>query len=438
MNENDLEKLIKQGEGRQVEFKEKFDDAAIETLVAFANTHGGKVLIGVANKGVVKGVSIGRETMAEYVNKIKQATYPQLFPNLEAVIVKARTIMVLDIKEFPVKPVAYKNRYYKRVLNSNHILTLEEITELQEQSLNRSFDAQPIELDVAALDPKLVEQFLALIRSKGRYNLQGDWLGDLIKLKLIRGNKPTLAAWLLFGNDEVALHLGRFKSADIIIDDLIIKKPLPEALAEAMIFIKKHINLSFEIGAELQRKEKWQYPLEAIRELLLNCVVHRDYRNSSDSVIKIFDHKISFSNPGKLYGGLTVQDLKRDDYVSSLRNKLLAEMFYLLGEIEKYGTGLVRIRKVLKAFPGLVMRLEEIGNYFKVDLVYHTQKSTQKSTQKIIQLIKANPEITISRLALELGISERAVKKHLSNLKKQKLIRRIGPDKGGKWLGNGG
>ena len=165
--------------------------------------------------------------------------------------------------------------------------------------------------------------------------------------------------------------------------------------------------------------------------------VFRDYRSSSDIVIKIFDHKIAFSNPGKLYGGLTVKDLKRDDYVSSLRNKLLAEMFYLLGDIEKYGTGLVRIRRILKDFPGLTLRLEEIGNYFKVDLAYPvqngSQKSSQKSSQKIIQLIKEQPGITINKLALELNISERAIKKHLSNLKKQKLIKRIGPDKGGHW-----
>ncbi|MFH2124046.1 MAG: ATP-binding protein [Pseudomonadota bacterium] len=82
-----------------------------------------------------------------------------------------------------------------------------------------------------------------------------------------------------------------------------------------------------------RRKERWQYPLEALRELLLNCIVHRDYKNFSDIVIKIFDNRIVFTNPGRLYGKLRLEDLERDDYVSSIRNRLLAEAFYLTGDI---------------------------------------------------------------------------------------------------------
>jgi ATP-dependent DNA helicase RecG len=77
-------------------------------------------------------------------------------------------------------------------------------------------------------------------------------------------------------------------------------------------------------------------------ELLLNAVVHRDYKNTSDIVIKIFDDRIRISNPGRLYGNLKIDDLKRDDYVSSLRNRVLAEAFFLTGDIECYGTGFIQ------------------------------------------------------------------------------------------------
>src|SRR3972149_11097232 len=96
-------------------------------------------------------------------------------------------------------------------------------------------------------------------------------------------------------------------------------------------------NLSYSFDGNRTRKEHWQFPLEAIRELLLNAIVHRDYKNASDIVIKIFDDRIIFTNPGKIFGNQTIQDLERNDYISSLRNKLLPEAFYLTGDIEKYG-----------------------------------------------------------------------------------------------------
>lgn len=176
-------------------------------------------------------------------------------------------------------------------------------------------------------------KFIENAASAGRVHLQDDLLTNLTKLKIIQNGKPTLAAMLLFGNHGYSIHIGRFKAADTIIDDLLIKDPLLKALDEAEIFIKKHINLSYAFDGSLQRKERWQYPLESIRELLLNAVVHRDYKNSSDIVIKIFDDRILFTNPGRIYGNLTIEDLKRDDYVSSIRNKLLAEHKNHLREI---------------------------------------------------------------------------------------------------------
>lgn len=101
---------------------------------------------------------------------------------------------------------------------------------------------------------------------------------------------------------------------------------------------------------------------------MLNAVVHRDYKNASDIVIKIFDDRIVFTNLGRLHGKLRVADLARNDYVSSLRNRLLAVAFYLTGDIERYGTGFVRIREFLQAYPEATLLIEEIGDFFKVEL----------------------------------------------------------------------
>ena len=274
----DIQNILQTGETETVEFKATFGKAVIVSLTAFANTAGGKVVVGVDDNGRATGLQVMPESEQRYINEIKTATYPQIIPHVTTFELDGRAVMVFEINEYPVKPVSCKN-------------------------------------------------------------FGDDLLTNLTKLKLIQDGRSTLAAMLLFGNHGYTLHIGRFKAADTIIDDLLIKAPLITALDEAMIFIKKHINLSYDFDGSLQRKERWQYPLEAIRELLLNAVVHRDYKNTSDIVIKIFDDRILFTSPGCIYGNLTIADLERDDYVSSIRNKLLAEAFYLMGEIEKCPIG---------------------------------------------------------------------------------------------------
>ena len=162
-----------------------------------------------------------------------------------------------------------------------------------------------------------------------------------------------------------------------------------------MVFIKKHINLSYDFDGSLQRKEHWQYPLEALRELLLNAVVHRDYKNASDIVIKIFDDRIVITSPGRLFGNLTIEDLKRDDYVSSIRNKLLAESFYLIGEIEKYGTGFVRIRQWLKDYPDVSFTLDETGDHFRVVMALAPDKNGQAPDKHRTNTGQAPDKLTI-------------------------------------------
>jgi len=355
-------------ESQQVEYKKSFGKEVIISLAAFANTEGGKVIIGVDDKGKACGVDVGPETLQRYLNEIKVATYPQLLPRMRIEKKDGRSLLIIEVIDYPVKPVAYKNRYYKRVHNSNHLLTLDEIVDLQQQSLSVSYDAYPAPVALDDLDRDLIAKFFNRVNSRGRVVLRDDLFTNLVKLKLVRDGKLTIAANLLFGDPDFAVRIGRFKSEATIIDDNVVKGPLLVVIDEAMTFIKKHINLSYHFDGSIQRKERWQYPLEALRELLLNCVVHRDYKNFSDIVIKIFDDRILFTNPGKLYGNLKLSDLERDDYVSSIRNRLIAEAFYLTGDIERYGTGFVRIREYLKDYPELAFSVTETGDFFKAEL----------------------------------------------------------------------
>ncbi|MFH1953081.1 MAG: RNA-binding domain-containing protein [Pseudomonadota bacterium] len=448
----DIVKLLKNGESETVEFKNAFGKEVTISLVAFANTEGGKVIVGVNNAGKPTGVDVGQETVQRYFNEIKVSTYPQILPHITSLTIEGKHILVFEINEYPMKPVSFKNRYYKRVKNRNHLLSLDEIVDMQQQSLNISYDAYPLNENLKSLEEALMVKFIENATSAGRVHLQDDLLTNLTKLKIIQNGKPTLAAMLLFGNHGYSIHIGRFKAADTIIDDLLIKAPLLKALGEAEIFIKKHINLSYAFDGSLQRKERWQYPLETIRELLLNAVVHRDYKNSSDIVIKIFDDRILFTNPGRIYGNLTIEDLKRDDYVSSIRNKLLAEAFYLMGDIEKYGTGFVRIREMLKDYPEISFSIEEIGDFFRIELAHQPipdnlekdlQSDLEKDLQnrfgltdnqlKILVTVRQDRAVTQQRLSELIGITSKNIRLNMKKLKGKGLLKRIGPDKGGYW-----
>lgn len=198
-----------------------------------------------------------------------------------------------------------------------------------------------------------------------------------------------------------------------MVDDIVLSGPLYPLVDEAMTLIKKHINLSYHFDGSVQRKERWQYPLEVIRELLLNSIVHRDYKYASDIIVKIFDDKIEFTNPGTLFGRLSIADLQRDDYVSSLRNRLIAEVFYLTGDIERYGTGFVRIREFLKDYPEIVFSLEEVADFFRVVLQIRdlTPQVTPQVSLEVLRLLRTlDRPLSRQEIQSKLGLQDR---KHL-------------------------
>lgn len=170
----DIRKLLQTGETETVEFKTAFGKEVIVSLSAFANTTGGKVVVGVDNAGRPTGLQVGPESEQRYINEIKTATYPQIIPHVTSFEMDGRTVLVFEINEYPVKPVSCKNRYYKRVKNSNHLLSLDEIVDLHQQSLSISYDAYPLKEPLESLDRELMERSIRKANTIGRVNqLQG-------------------------------------------------------------------------------------------------------------------------------------------------------------------------------------------------------------------------------------------------------------------------
>lgn len=427
-------------ESQQIEYKKSFGKEAITALTAFANTDGGTVIVGIDDSGVPCGTTIGSETLQRYLNEIKLATYPQLLPKIWVEERDGKSIIIFEVSEYPVKPVSYKNRYYIRLQNSNHVMSLEEFVDLQQQSLSLSYDSYPSRDSISTLDEQLIKRFFQRVQKQGRITLQDDIATNLTKLRLVRDGKPAIAAQLLFGDPDFTIRIGRFKSEATIIDDVVIRAPLVTAVDEALVIIKKHINVEYMFDGGRQRIERWQYPLAAIRELVLNAIVHRDYKSPSDVIIKVFDNRILITNPGKLYGKLRLEDLNRNDYVSSLRNRLLAEMFYLAGDIERYGTGYVRIREYLQEYPELAIAVEEMGDFFKVELRLAPPVTPLVEFDltgleiKILRLLYAKPRESTSGIANELDIRIDTVKDYLKRLKAKGVLARKGTPKTGVWI----
>ncbi|CAN2045421.1 hypothetical protein GMMP1_1560002 [Candidatus Magnetomoraceae bacterium gMMP-1] len=140
MNEQTFWQLISKGESESLEFKMSFNKEAIETLTAFANTKGGNVIIGINDNGELQGIQVGKESLQNWLNQIKLNTSPSIIPDIEEIKINSKTLVILRINEYPVKPISCKGEYFKRVQNSNHQMDIVEISNLHLQTLRLSWD----------------------------------------------------------------------------------------------------------------------------------------------------------------------------------------------------------------------------------------------------------------------------------------------------------
>lgn len=459
MNELTLQQLISQGESETVEFKSSFNVATIESLVAFANTKGGSVLVGVSDKGKIVGCDVSNESVQQWINEIKSKTEPQLTPDAEIITIDDKIIVVLQIAEYPIKPVSIQGRFYKRTTNSNHQMSVMEIADEHLRTKNTSWDYY-IDNTRSINDISLqkVRNYMFKIENKIGHRFDMSEVDFLSKLEYLKDGNLTMGAYLLFAKDNCLftdLQIGRFKSEITIIDKLYLSTDLFTEVEETMQFIKKNLMVEIIVTGEPQHTERYNYPLDAIREIVINMIVHRDYRDSGNSIIKIFDDKIEFYNPGLLYGDLTVEQLLSGNYSSKSRNKLIAKAFKDIDLIEQFGSGIRRICDICTAYGLVEPTFKERNGGFLVtmyakkieDLENPTENPTENPIEnptenlqlitplerKIIEKIKNNTTITQKQIAEQLGIGFTTVREYIGKLKQKGVLTRIGPDKGGYW-----
>lgn len=443
MRERELLTIIKKGESETLEFKESFDRETIETAAAFANTNDGIILIGVSDKGEIKGIQTGKESINVWANEIAQATEPSVIPEIETCEIKGKELVAVRIKESPLKPIASKGACYVRIKNSNRKLTPKEIAELHLRTIGSSWDSCPADAGLDDIDIEKVKDYIELANETGRRKINENPAEVLRKLDLIKDDKATWAAVLLFGKEpqrfvsQAKIHCGRFKDETTIIDDELIEGTVIEQVDKTLGFVKRHLKLKFEITGEARRKEEWEYPLPAVREAIINAICHRDYTEPSDIQIRIYDDELIVWNPGNLPLGITLEKLYRT-HKSVLRNKLIAQVFFDIAFIEMWGTGIHRMIQDCLEQGIPEPKFEEYQGFRVIFRRFcipeEIERKLNDRQKRLIELIKKKGEIAFKDYkGIFLNIAERTLRKDLEDLVKLKVLSATGEKKGRKY-----
>jgi len=360
-------------------------------------------------------------------------------------------LLVLEVNRGSLLPYYLNDKgrdqgTYIRLGATNREASVEYIQELERQRLNLCFDEQiNFTVPIKSLDlTPLLERF-----EKFGKPLDSD---KMLNLKLTQHeNGQTYATHglliLLGYYEHVETKCSRFKgnTMAVFLDKKEYTGDLFTQLEQTELFIKNHLHLKAEILG-LQRTETYELPIPAIREALVNAVLHRNYSNfGRDIKVGIYDDILNVVSPGGLPNGLTQADLTQGR--SEIRNRVLARVFKALGYIEQWGSGIQRIEFYCAEAGLSPPRLSERGDFVDWEFPRSpleadndsagnekgSEKSTEKSSEKILALIQQEPAISARAIAEALGLSARAIEKQLSNLKLKGLITRIGSAKSGHW-----
>lgn len=441
----DLLKAIQLGENKNLEFKAEMpsSQAIAKSVVAFSNTAGGKIIIGINDQGVIAGLKSDVdvfEMQDQIASIIYDSCYPNILPDIYPVTIQDCLVLVVEIFRGNLLPYYLKKHgkadgVYIRVGATNRKASHENILELERQRMNISFDQETDRTtDLSQLDlTPLSDHFARLDKA---FNLT-----VMKNLKLVHEENghqyPTHGLLILLGRyDHVRMKCSRFKgkSMDLFIDRKEYSGDLFSQLENTENFIKNHISLSSVIKG-LQREDQYEIPLEAIRESLVNAVVHRDYVNDGrDIKIGVYDDLVNIVSPGAFPSTITQEDLLEGR--SEARNKVIARVFKELNFIEQWGSGIRRIKSSCLARGLKEPEIIEKGDFVDVSLYREKLRKRQpaieqsvsnKQEEIILEYLRLNNNrLTTKRAMSILGLGERRSREILNKMIKSGLLERIG------------
>ena len=380
-----LQEEIQNGESRILEYKATLPQDSqkwIKSIVAFANGAGGKFVLGVNNKrefvGLPKTVDLF-ELKDNIADTIGQMCKPQIMFDITAEMVNEAQLLVVSV--FPgnatpyfIKSLGKENGTFIRLGSTTRNADWTCLEELTNRGRHVYYDEFPCtsvkveDSDIKYLCKDFSERADRKITRK-----------DLENLNLFTGNNKNVAtnayAILLGKHDYTSrIQCARFRGINRV--DFLDKKdysgPLCEQIDEAYKFVLNYLSMAVEIDGVVH-KEKYELPHKAIRELIINAVIHRNYQMSSSVQVAVYDDRIEISSPGSLYGSLTLEEALSGR--SCIRNKTLARTLEKINVLEGWGSGFKRIFAQCEEYGIAKPEFLEIGDMLRVNFYRPSYKS---------------------------------------------------------------
>lgn len=433
-------------ENKTTEFKREYVDDIKNTIVAFANCDGGTLYIGVNDDGSVCGVGDVDGTMLRVTNAIRDAVRPDITMFLECRndVMDGKPVVCVSVQRGTARPYYLHGKgirpegVYVRQGASTVPATDAAILNMIKETSGDSYEA------ARSLNQQLTFEKAAAFFKKRNVEFGK---AQMRTLHLIgEDDTYTNLAFLLSDQCTHTLKMAVFEGnkKSVFKDRREVSGSLFEQLEEAFDYIDRYNRTRAEFSG-LDRVDMRDYPPEAVREALLNAIVHRDYAFSGSTLISIFEDRVEFVTIGGLVKGITLDDVKLG--VSVLRNQHLANIFYRLRLIEAYGTGILKINESYGDYSTKPL-IETTSNAFKITLPnsnFHTEEakpqngnsptgatSTSKKAKRIdavLDLCRKNGSVSRPDVEAALNISQSTAILFLRELVEDGVLEKTGKGK---------
>ena len=424
-------KLLTESETLELKTSLSEKEEILETISAFSNKRGGKLLVGVEPSGKVVGISIGKNTIENLAGDIKQNTDPKVFPDISLQRIDSKDVIEIKVPEYPVKPVFVKDKVFIRVGKSNQKASAEKIRSFIIEQRNRKWDSEPSPAKLNEISTPSVKSFIKRYEEERDVTLENSGSTESIikKLNLLKGKKPTNAAVLLFSKEPQShfysslVRCARFKGTEPIdfLDMQDIEGTIIEQVPSVLSFIRKHLNIAASIKGKPEREDIWEIPRDALREAIINAICHRDYESAANVQVRIFDDRLEIWNPGLLPENISIAGLKKE-HPSVPRNESIVRCFYMIKYIEQWGTGTNRIVRLCKQAGIKEPEFKESGGSFVIVFPRIIEKATPlqlklSDTQKrILDYLSGVEQASPTEIADSLKINRSTVQRNLKSL----------------------
>jgi ATP-dependent DNA helicase RecG len=414
------------------------------SVCAFLNTFGGTLLVGAGASGRATGFASPDELADAIQRHLAEKLSPQALWSVSSEERDGVPVILIDVPQGTEPPYLYADEIYVRSAGTVKRASGQDITVLIERR-----HAQPIRWErLPAVGVDLDDLDVGEIRETAqqgardryyRFHNERDPETILEDLNLSRGGSLLNSAVVLFGRNPVhrfaqlRLRLARFSGEHEMTDSRVVEAHAFGAVGQAESFLRQHVPIASALTDKLERADTPAYPWLALREALMNALVHRDYSAFDGGVlISIYDDRIEFWNSGELPDGMTVQDLK-EARISRLRNPDIAHVFWLRRLIEAFGTGAARIlSQCLEA--GLPEPEWRVGGG-GVKLIIRSTRAAHAAPEEInsrqrafLEGVRTGDRVTIGEYSRRFahGVSERQARTDLSQLTSWGYLRREG------------